>query len=397
MLLFMMFWGSFEAFKKAEYLASLKWVLLEIKFPGQAGKSLRAMEQIFVALHSSSPPPKKLRDKFNKFKDANFKGKVPGWYSFEIVGLDGQIHFYIRTMEDSRNTVEAQVYAHYPDSEITQVPDHIARLPLALPGDNFDVSGAELGLTKEDVFPIKTYPEFEEQKPGKEDARVIDPLAPVAEVLGSLIPGEYLGVQVLIRGTGGDWIKKGENAINKLMGKPEKPAAPNMLEKGFQQIDKLMLPGAEEKKEEKKEDKPFSQLSPGIQETIKAIERNNAKLAFETGIRIFYTAPKDRFAKDRVGSILAAFKQFSTYNLNGFKPEFSPEVKKGRHKEEQTLENKGKLYKRFRAREFPKKLFVLSTEELTTIWHFPDVTVKTPTLPRVEAKKGEAPAGIPTV
>ncbi len=393
-LFFMVFWGSFVAFNKAQHFASLKWSLLEIKFSGQAGKSLRAMEQVFVALHSASSPPKDLAGKWNAWKDKNFKGKIPNWYSFEIIGVDGQIHFYIRTPEDARNMVEAQIYAHYPDSEITQVPDHIARLPLHLPTADYDVNGAELALTKEDIFPIKTYPEFEEQKPEKDGARVIDPLAPVSEVLGNLIPGEYLGIQVLIRGTGGDWIKQGENAVNKLMGKPEKPPTPNFIQGIFLEIDKLMGAAAPEAK---KEEKQFSQLSPGVQETIKSIEKSATKLAFETGIRILYAAPKDRFGKDRVGSILAAFKQFSTFNLNGFKPGFAPDVKKGRNKEEKTIENKGTLYKSFRARVFPHKPFVLNTEELTTIWHFPDIAVKTPTLPRIDAKKGEAPSGIPTV
>ena len=41
-------------------------------------------------------------------------------------------------------------------------------------------------------------------------------------------------------------------------------------------------------------------------------------------------------------------------------------------------------------------LFVLNTEELASIYHFPSRAVApAPTVPRVEAKKGEAPPELP--
>lgn len=402
-ILFMVFWGSLEAFNKAKYIAGLKWVLLEIKFPEETHKSLKAMEQIFVDLHSSGPPPKTLMDKFNRMRDRVFKGKVGNWYSFEIVGDAAEIRFYIRCVEDSRDLVEAQIYGHYPDAEITQVADYVTDWPLILPNEEFDVNGAELGLVKENVVPLKTYPEFEEEHAGREDVRRIDPLAPLIQAISLLGFAERVGIQLLIRPTGGDWPKKdpkNQKFVDKLFEKPEKPEV-TAADKIFGAIEGVAgsIAGVtpEEKKEEKKEAKAFNQLPPGTQELIKAIEHHTSKLAFESGIRIFYMARREAFNKAKVGSVMAAFKQFSSAQLNSFKPDFSPDVKKGRHKEERTVENKVKLADHFRRRDFPDKPFILNTEELTTIWHFPDVGVKTPALPRVEAKKGEPPAGLPTV
>lgn len=154
---------------------------------------------------------------------------------------------------------------------------------------------------------------------------------------------------------------------------------------------------AEKKEEKKKEDKPFNQLNPGVQEIIKTIEKGTAKLAFEAGIRMVYIAPLDKYDDGRMRSVAGAFKQFATQALNGFKPGISTDITKGFNKAARALKNKKKIYKDYRGRAFPKKPLILNTEELTTIFHVPDVGVKTPALPRIETKKGEAPAGIPTV
>lgn len=41
------------------------------------------------------------------------------------------------------------------------------------------------------------------------------------------------------------------------------------------------------------------------------------------------------------------------------------------------------------------KPYVLTTEELATVFHFPGATATTPTLTRVPSKKAEAPANLP--
>ena len=39
--------------------------------------------------------------------------------------------------------------------------------------------------------------------------------------------------------------------------------------------------------------------------------------------------------------------------------------------------------------------FILNTEELATIWHFPSVLIKAPLLQRTESKKASAPSSLP--
>ena len=406
--LWFIFWELLTNYTRAKYVSELKWIVLELQLPQDTHRSLKAMEQTFAGLHVIGAVwnPKTLFDRFKVWREKVFKGKVADWISLEIVSIGGQIHFYIRCLESHRQVIQAQIYAHYPEAEITEVADYVLELPVQAPNDEYEMTGQELGLTKADAYPIRTYPEFEEEHPGKDDAKRTDPLGPVAEAMAALSLGEYLGIQFLIRSADDSWVKKAQAVLDKIFEKPAKPRQ--------DALDKIMggIEGAiqgvagsapaddkkdkKDKKDEKKA-KTFLEIGVGLQDAVKAIERNLSKFGFQTGIRVVYLARKDRFLKERLGSVLAAFKLFSSLSLNGFKPAFMVEVFKGRNKALYTFQNKKWLYQRYRYRTFPEKPFILTTEEMATVYHFPDVSIHTPTLPRVESKKGEPPTNLPIV
>lgn len=376
----------FQAYTKIKYTSSLEWVLLELRIPKEIRKSPKATEQIFNALHGVFLPI--------KWKDKFFKGKVMDWFSFEIIGSGGEIHFYVRTLESYKKLVQSQIYAQYPDTEITEVSvDYLTGWPASMPDDKNDLWGAELLLAKEDAFPIKTYPEFEEVAVGKEDVKRVDPLASLSEVLSSLQYGEFIGIQLLISPTGDGWIKRGQATVDKIMGKEAK-SKPDFLSKAIFTIDEY-IPGhtPSEKKEDRKDN---VQLTPGKQDTLKAIERSFSKLGFESGLRFIYAGSKEIFHRAHISGIMGAYKQFSSQTLNGFKMNIAT-APLGRwpFKKQKEYRKKVYLWSKFKNRTFPKKPFVLNVEELATIFHFPDIGVKAPLLPRVETKKGEPPVGLP--
>ncbi len=53
------------------------------------------------------------------------------------------------------------------------------------------------------------------------------------------------------------------------------------------------------------------------------------------------------------------------------------------------------IFENYKLRAWTAKSFMLNTEELATLWHFPISVVEAPRLRRLEAVKGEPPANLP--
>jgi len=391
--LFFLTYYSIQNYTNLKFRLGLKWILLEIKIPKEIRKSPKAMEQVFAGLHGVFSGPLDFKDKF-------FAGKELAQYSFEMVGKGGETHFFIRTLADFKNVVEAQIYAQYPDAEIVEVPDYVNEKPLNLPDERLDIWGTDLMLIKPDAYPIRTYPEFEEKGTGPDDVKRIDPMASLSELFSTLHANEQIWIQIVAAPTGDEWVKKGQAELDKIMGKTVAATKGDFLSDMVFSIDKAISGIAagptEEKKEEKKE---RIELSPGKQEIMKAIEKSWDKLGYQTVIRFIYLGPKDNFHQTHAAGVTGAFRQFASQNLNGFKVnKLTITHTKGLFKKRKLFMRKKVLYQAYRDRKLFSMFvlrYVLTTEELATIYHFPDVGVRSPLLPRVEAKKGEPPAGLP--
>src|SRR3989338_2588719 len=393
-LLLLGFYYAWLEYIQTEYFNSLNWTLLHIKPPPDVDRSPKAGEQIFAGLHGIFVKPVSWKEKL-------FKDKIPDWFSIEIVGQNGLTDFYIRTLTDYKNIVESNIFAQYPDAEINEVEDYMKEWPKRTPNEEYDVFGSELILTKEDAYPIQTYPFFEEKMAGLEQVRRLDPLSSLSEIFSTFRVGENFVIQLLVRPVGDDWIKKAQGALDKLLGKEPKKEK-DLIESMFSQIDKVFLPGVEEKKEEKKDKK----LSAPEEEMAKAIGRKTAKIGFESGIRFMYISKKEVFHRYHFAAVMGVFKQFSAANLNSFKvnkttltyskgkfADFFPSDK-GFFADQKSFEKKTELFKNLKARVFTKKFFILNVEELATVFHLPGIEVQAPMFPRVEPKKGQPPSGL---
>ena len=213
-----------------------------------------------------------------------------------------------------------------------------------------------------------------------------------------------------------------------------KEIAKPMSSSGERGLGRLSMASA--KKDEKREPSKMLHTTPGEKTIIESMETKISKLGFECIVRIIYLARKDVFDHSNIGTIFAIIRQFNTQHLNGFRLNSATMTKKKNYfwgfyksaKYELNTKN-GLLYfyrKRspfwdykkvlplpvasrismifssFLFRLFPNqveymrsKTLVLNIEELATMYHFPGETVGSPTMPRMQAKQGEPPIGLP--
>ena len=394
-LLFLGFYFARQEYLSSLYFNSLNWTLLHIKPPPNVDRSPKAVEQIFAGLHGVFIKPVTWKEKF-------FKGKILDWFSFEIVGQNGATNFYVRTLTDYKNLVESNLFAQYPDAEITEVEDYMNDWPDALPNEEYDVFGSELALVKEDAYPLQTHPYFEEKALDMDSIKRLDPLASILEIFSTFRPGESFVIQLLVKPVGDDWTKKAQNEIDKLLGKEVKKDK-SLGDVIFGPLDDILLGDALAKKEETRDKK----LSAPEEEQAKAIGRKASKIGFLSAIRIMYIAKTDVFHRYHFSAVMGALKQLSAANLNSFKVNsntitYSKGIlaspfpsDKGFFANQQTFRKKIQLFKELKARAPGRKEFMLNVEELATIFHLPGKEVQPPMFPRVEAKKGQPPSGLP--
>lgn len=386
-LFYMVYWYWIE-YMTGEFVHNIRWVNLAITVPPDNEQSPKVMEEFFNALHASHSK--------RNFVDTFWKGSVQEWFSLEIVGIDGDVQFIIRTPDYFKDLVEAHLYAQFPSVEIKEVPDYAEQFPNDFEKQGLDLFGAEMVLTDEDYYPIRTYPSFEHQM----TQRIIDPISTVAEVMNKLGPGEQIWVQILIRPELEDWATKGQEFAKKLMGQENPAPTPKLLEALSKtgEIATAPIVGGEATDEYEAFPSGAFLMPPNERKVVENVERNVSKLAYQFKTRVIYLAKKDVFKKPRFNSIIGAFKQFNSFDMNGFKP-YKPTFTRADYFvfPWRVRRRKARMLKGYKWRSFILGVGHknISSEGLASMFHIPDITVKAPRLPRTLAKKGSAPANLP--
>lgn len=380
--------------KNERWYAGIQWVTMEIKLPEEVLKTPKAMEQVFHGLHG-------IHDPLN-WKEKWIDGRMLLWLSLEIVGINGTVHFYIHVPKVFQKMLEANIFSQYPDAEIMEVGDYTKNIPQDTPSKNWDLWGTDFRLDKPDVYPLRTYKYFETEMM-KEETKV-DPLASLLELMSSLQEGEQLWIQILARPIieERNWKADGQKVINKIIGKKEEKKK-SFISQLAGEMSSVLLSGkpTEEKKAREEELYLMWKLTPGEQDVLKAIEENISKYGFESNIRFIYLARTDVFAKPKgVASVFGIFKQFGARSLNALRPDKTKTkvVYGWGIKDRRIRLRKRKLLRLYKLRWFPihRKAYILNTEELATLYHFPGrIVAPAPFVERIAAKKGEPPAALP--
>lgn len=259
--------------------------------------------------------------------------KAEDHFTFEIVALKESIAFYVSAPAKLRDLIEKQIYGAYPSAEISEADEP------NIFSQGGKVAFCALNLQDATYLPVKTYKDLP-----------TDGLSLISSAMSKMGDGEGAILQIVLEPAGHGWQSAGSSYV------------------------------AGTKKKESDPQKASYNNDP---KRLDAIETKASKPGFVTSIRIVVSSPTVEGANSHLTNIVGAFAQFAS-PTNSFK----------------------------RTRIFFKQLFmidfiyryiplfhrntcVLNSEELATIFHFPNKTVETHHINWLKAKSAPAPAQIP--
>jgi len=393
---FTFFWNWYRVDK---FDSQIEKIVLEVRIPRDIEKPIKAMEQVFLGIHG-------YHDVFN-WKETWLEGEFLNSLSFEIVSTEGTVHFFIRCPAKARGLIESNIYAQYPGAEISLAEDYVKLVPKNTPNKDWDCFGLDMVVTKPNPYPIKTYDKIEDARETKEQKR-IDPLAGLLDGMATIGKGEHLWVQMVAKPIRDEvpWMEEGKKIIDDLVHRKKKDFRykPMVMEAADVLITGKPPSGPPEEKEEGFLP-PEMKLTPGEREIVQAIERKIGQFGYQVNIRFLYLGKKDVFFKAKARIPYGLFKTVSTENLNGLKPwpKTLPKIQ-WFFRQARTYVRKREMFKRYIRRlpplfpiNFSAGTYVLASDEMATIYHFPGrAAAPAPSVPRIEAKKTEAPRELPS-
>ncbi len=256
--------------------------------------------------------------------------------SFEIVAKQEDIRFYVWCPKKIQDLVEKQINGAYGDAEIVEVPEY------NLFTEEGKVAYKSLQLRKANFYPIKVFRDM-----------ATDPLAAVTSALAKMGPEETAAIQIVISPAEGTWQKEGRKFIS------------------------------DTKKQESDPEK--AKFSVGAK-ALESVESKITKPGFEIVIRMVAVSPTEEGAKVHISNLSTAFEQFAG-EQNGFK---SRKIRRKEFFMEDFLYRYQPMFNIW-----GNHISILNSEELATIFHFPNKQITTPHIFWVTAKSAPAPAEIP--
>jgi hypothetical protein len=290
--------------------------------------------------------------------------------SFEYAVIDGQINFFVVCPYDILPIIEKQITAFYPDAYIEQVDDYNIFKP------NSQVVSTYIIPTKPFWYPIKTYQRM-----------TVDPLNTIVNSLSKISKDEGAAIQIMVRPKKEGWQEKGRKEASKTFQnkKGSHFAWYNPL-KWISFILELLFRGEDSSKNGAE---AAERTTPLTDEEVKSMEEKNSKSGFETIIRLVSSAETKKQAFINLVGMRGAFAQYTFSNGNSL--DYT-----------NYHSNKG-LVTNFIFRNFKRgwnifrKKLILSSEELSSIFHFPNTRFnKYPSIAWQNFKVGVAPPNIPT-
>jgi len=296
----------------------------------------------FVTLEVALPRDNEIKiDAAEQMFASLYAVKNEEWYSFllsehavsfEIVGKKEDIRFYVSVPHELMELVEKQIHGAYPGAEIKTVEEK----PIF--DENGKVAYESLVKNNSGYYPIQSFRDL-----------ATDPLSSITSFLAKMRDGEAAMLQIIVSPASHGWSKQGHGYISK------------------------------SKKDESNPEKASYAVDP---KSLEAVERSTGKPGFEVSIRMVVNAPTKNEAHTLLKQFVGTFAQFAG-PYNKFTKQWI-------------------LLKRlfmvdfiYRYQALFRGKSILNSEELATIFHFPNKQVETPHIHWLTAKSAPAPAQIP--
>lgn len=270
-----------------------------------------------------------------------------------------EIHFYIAVPRNFEHNFEKLVHGLYQTADVEKAKDYNIFNP------NGATAGGYLALKGNPILPFRTYMRLES-----------DPMGAILTSLSKLQKeGEGAAIQILIRPSHRDDIRKlaqkvaremqAGNDYNKALSlaRSSKPAKPK---------DASSLPEAPKV------------VSAFEEEIIKSLQSKASRPLFDANIRLIVSADTQPRAEELLNELAGAFVQYSGPDFNSL----SLSRVTGRSLD--------RLAFNFAFRIFSNgTVLPLSSEELTSLYHFPLATSLAPKVRFLKAKPSEPPPNLP--
>lgn len=324
-LLFNMSVFLFKVGKREE--TALDMVALLVRMPRDNEIKIDAAEQFFTSLYSVKKNKKWLS--FLEFEET---------IGFEIVAKQGDISFYMHVPAHLKDLLEKQLYASYPNADITVVEEPNIFTEKGV------VAFDALVQKETPYYPFKTYKDF----PGDSIAAITSAMSKLSEDEGALL-------QILIQPAEKHWKSEGKSYVSETKKQETNP------EKATYKVD---------------------------QKVLEKIDDKCSRPGFATVIRIVVNSTSSELAKMHLSNIKSSLSQFNSdlNSLGGAKIMLKPGFMYSLIYRFFPLINIWRW----------KCISIFTPDELATLFHLPNKTVETPHISWLNAKRAPSPTNMPT-
>lgn len=347
---------------------SLNLVLLAVRLPpaeqqsnaemsqAQMRERIAFMEQLYANLHEIRDPG------IRSF----FYGRPMFALELTVPHIGEELIFYLALPRRLAAAVEKAVQGIFPEASVERAKDYNIFNPEGA------AAAAALTLARNRFYPVRTYQKLE-----------TDPMRELTNVFTKLAAeGEGAALQIIARPARLKWQMK-LRAHAKLLFEGKRPK--EGLEKAVDAItDIIGSPGTPQPLPPQQAAAAQKRLTPLEEEIVRSLEQKASKSLFETNIRLAASAATRVRAEGILHGLQLAFAQFTDPNSNSFSVHHA------------TGKSLKELIFDFSFRMFDEgAMMVLGSEELTSLFHFPNAPMATPHVKKVKAREAPPPANLP--